>query len=244
MTGAPYGVELSTFLNPLGMPCWNPPYGSMTAYDLKTGERLWDVPFGQVQKWGFYMPESWGSVTIGGPVVTASGLVFAGASMDSRVRALDLATGEVLWKGLVDAPAVALPAVYAYKAASTSPSSPAATRSSPPASATRSSPSPCRADAYRHDQAPNGPGTQLVPKPFQSPKKWQATFQPLSSRIPAPENDAFSAACFAIAELGDSRANSPRKPAPVRDQGHPFQPLTSGAQPADTVRRRGTRSPI
>ena len=115
MTGAPYGVELATFLNPLGMPCWNPPYGSMTAYDLKTGDRLWDVPFGQVQKWGFYMPESWGSVTIGGPVVTASGLVFAGASMDSRVRALDLATGEVLWKGLVDAPAVALPAVYSYK---------------------------------------------------------------------------------------------------------------------------------
>ena len=54
-------------------------------------------------------------MTIGGPVITASGLVFAGASMDSRVRALDLATGEVLWKGLVDAPAVALPAVYSYK---------------------------------------------------------------------------------------------------------------------------------
>ena len=131
MTGAPYGVELSTFLNPLGMPCWNPPYGSMTAYDLKTGARLWDVPFGQVQKWGFYMPESWGSVTIGGPVVTASRPRLRRRLDGRRVRALDLATGEVLWKGLVDAPAVALPAVYAYKAASTSSSSPAATRSSP-----------------------------------------------------------------------------------------------------------------
>jgi quinoprotein glucose dehydrogenase len=115
MAGAPYGVELSTFLSPLGMPCWNPPYGAMTAYDLRTGQRLWDVPFGQVQKWGFYMPPSWGSVTIGGPAVTASGLVFAGASMDARVRALDLATGEVLWKALVDAPAVALPAIYEYR---------------------------------------------------------------------------------------------------------------------------------
>lgn len=115
MSGAPYGVQLLTFLNPLGMPCWNPPYGSIAAYDLKTGAQLWDVPFGQVQRFGFYMPESWGSITIGGPVVTASGLVFIGASMDSRVRALDIRTGKVLWKALVDAPAVALPAVYEYK---------------------------------------------------------------------------------------------------------------------------------
>lgn len=114
-SGAPYGFELTTFLNPLGMPCWKPPYGSITAYDMKTGDRLWDVPFGQVQRYGFYMPESWGSVTIGGPVITASGLVFIGASMDARVRAIDINSGEVLWKGLVDAPAVSLPAVYEYK---------------------------------------------------------------------------------------------------------------------------------
>ncbi|MDR6634415.1 glucose dehydrogenase [Phyllobacterium sp. 1468] len=61
------------------------------------------------------MPESWGSITLGGPVITASGLIFIGASMDSMVRALDLATGKVLWKSLVSAPAVALPAVYEYK---------------------------------------------------------------------------------------------------------------------------------
>ena len=88
MRGAPYGIQLTTFLNPLGMPCWNPPYGSIAAYDLKTGTQLWDVPFGQVQKYGFYMPPSWGSITIGGPVITASGLVFIGASMDFiRARA-------------------------------------------------------------------------------------------------------------------------------------------------------------
>lgn len=115
MSGAPYGVNLTTFLNPIGMPCWNPPYGSISAYDLKTGARLWNKPFGQVQQWGFYMPESWGSITIGGPTITASGLIFIGASMDSRVRALDLRTGEVLWKHLVGAPAVALPAIYQYK---------------------------------------------------------------------------------------------------------------------------------
>ncbi|WP_265501479.1 pyrroloquinoline quinone-dependent dehydrogenase [Paracoccus beibuensis] len=115
MEGAPYGFRLSTFLNAMGMPCWKPPYGIMTAIDLKTGKNLWEVPFGQVQKWGFYMPESWGSPTIGGPVVTASGLIFIGASMDARVRALDASNGEVLWKAQVEAPAVSIPAVYDYE---------------------------------------------------------------------------------------------------------------------------------
>ena len=52
-------MNLTTFLNPIGMPCWNPPDGAISAYDLKTGEQLWKKPFGQIQKWGFYMPEFW-----------------------------------------------------------------------------------------------------------------------------------------------------------------------------------------
>jgi len=113
--GAPYGFRLQTFLNWAGMPCWKPPYGYLSAYDMNTGDLLWKKPFGQVQKWGFYMPKSWGSVTIGAPVITKTGLVFIGASMDSRVRAIDLKSGKVLWRGQVDAPAVAMPAVYTYK---------------------------------------------------------------------------------------------------------------------------------
>ncbi len=113
--GAAYGFHIETFLNPLGMPCWNPPYGTLASYDLNTGKLLWKEPFGEVQKWGFYMPESWGSVTIGAPIITRSGLIFIGASMDSRVRAIDLKTGKVLWQSLVDAPAVAMPATYTYK---------------------------------------------------------------------------------------------------------------------------------
>ncbi len=115
MTGAPYGLQLTTFLNPLGMPCWNGPYGTLSSYDMNTGKLLWREPFGQVQKWGFYMPESWGSVTIGAPVITKTGVIFIGASMDSRVRAIDLKTGKVLWTSLVDAPAVSEPAIYTYK---------------------------------------------------------------------------------------------------------------------------------
>ena len=115
MTGAPFGLQLTTFLNPLGMPCWNGPYGTLSSYDMNTGKLLWREPFGQVQKWGFYMPEAWGSVTIGAPVITKTGVIFIGASMDSRVRAIDLKTGKVLWTSLVDAPAVSEPAIYTYK---------------------------------------------------------------------------------------------------------------------------------
>jgi quinoprotein glucose dehydrogenase len=113
--GAPYGFYLHNFVNFLGMPCWNPPYGTLSAYDLNNGKLLWKKPFGEVQKWGFYMPESWGSVTIGAPLVTKSGLIFIGASMDARVRAIDLKSGDVLWQAQVDAPAVANPATYLYK---------------------------------------------------------------------------------------------------------------------------------
>jgi quinoprotein glucose dehydrogenase len=113
--GAPYAFHLTNFLNPEGMPCWNPPYGLLSAYDLKTGKMLWREPFGQTQKWGFYMPEDWGSPTIGAPVVTKGGVLFIGGSMDARVRAIDEQTGKVLWKDKVMAPAVAIPTVYTYK---------------------------------------------------------------------------------------------------------------------------------
>ena len=115
MKGGPYGIQIKSFTNWLGMPCWKPPYGTISSYDLNTGRLLWRHPFGEVQHWGFYMPDSWGSVTIGAPVITRSGLIFIGGSMDSRVRALDLNTGRVLWKAQAEAPAVSIPAVYTYK---------------------------------------------------------------------------------------------------------------------------------
>jgi quinoprotein glucose dehydrogenase len=115
MTGTPYGVRVQTFRNAFGMPCWNPPYGTLSSYDLKTGKLNWRKPFGQIQRWGFYMPEAWGTMTVGAPAITASGLIFIGASTDSRVRAIDLKTGDMLWKHVVPAPAAASPAIYQYK---------------------------------------------------------------------------------------------------------------------------------
>jgi quinoprotein glucose dehydrogenase len=113
--GAPYGIHLTDWSNWAGLPCWAPPFGTFSAYSLRTGERLYQVPFGMSQQWGFYGLRDWGSPTLGGPVVTAGGIVFIGASMDSRVRALDAATGEELWSDLVEAPSVANPAVYTHE---------------------------------------------------------------------------------------------------------------------------------
>lgn len=113
--GSPYGFLLTDWSNWAGMPCWEPPFGTFSAYDLRTGERLYEVPFGMGQQWGFYGLRDWGTPTLGGPVVTAGGVVFIGASMDSRVRALDAATGEELWSDLVEAPSVANPAVFTHE---------------------------------------------------------------------------------------------------------------------------------
>lgn len=113
--GAPYGMRLEPALNWLGMPCWEPPFGELVAIDMHTGDVKWRRPMGASQQYGFFMPERWGSPTIGGPAVTAGGVVFIGASMDAKVRAFSLETGEELWEDQAEAPAVANPSVYEYK---------------------------------------------------------------------------------------------------------------------------------
>lgn len=57
--GSPYGIELFEWTNTLGLPCWEPPFGTFSAYDLASGERLYEVPFGLTQQWGFYGLRSW-----------------------------------------------------------------------------------------------------------------------------------------------------------------------------------------
>ena len=113
--GAPYGLRLMVANNWLGMPCWEPPFGEIVALDMHTGDVKWRRPVGASQQYGFFMPESWGSPTIGGPAVTAGGVVFIGASMDAKVRAYSVESGDELWSDQVEAPAVANPSVYEYK---------------------------------------------------------------------------------------------------------------------------------
>ena len=113
--GAPYGMRLLVASNWLGMPCWQPPFGEIVAMDMHTGDVKWRRPVGASQQYGFFMPESWGSPTIGGPAVTAGGVIFIGASMDAKVRAYSVESGEELWSDQAEAPAVANPSVYEYK---------------------------------------------------------------------------------------------------------------------------------
>jgi len=113
--GAPYGMRLLVASNWLGMPCWQPPFGEIVALDMHTGDVKWRRPVGASQQYGFFMPESWGSPTIGGPAVTAGGVIFIGASMDAKVRAYSVESGEELWSDQAEAPAVANPSVYEYK---------------------------------------------------------------------------------------------------------------------------------
>ena len=90
----------------------------MTAIDMDSGEVVWKVPFGAVPvPWApmFSIPEFWGSPLVGGPMSTAGGLMFAGASMDSKIRALDIKTGEIVWRAELPAPGMATPMSYSYK---------------------------------------------------------------------------------------------------------------------------------
>lgn len=113
------GVRLETdgdnFLSPLGIPCTPPPWGTLSAVDMDSGKIVWQVPLGQSKRYGITVPAwlNWGSPNVGGPIVTASGLVFVAATLDQKIRALDLRTGRELWQAPLPAPGMAVPATYA-----------------------------------------------------------------------------------------------------------------------------------
>jgi quinoprotein glucose dehydrogenase len=115
LIGTPYRVEGSHWLSPWGVPCNAPPWGELTAIDLADGKIKWRIPLGQISKGPFGLfktPKSWGSPNVGGPIVTAGGLVFIAATMDSRIRALDVETSEELWHDDLPAPGMAVPMTY------------------------------------------------------------------------------------------------------------------------------------
>lgn len=118
MEGTPYAYRSTPILSPFGSPCTPPPWGNMTAIDMNSGEVVWKIPFGAVPvPWApsISTPEAWGSPLIGGPMATAGGLVFAGASLDKTFRAVDLKTGEIIWRHDLPAPGNATPMSYSYK---------------------------------------------------------------------------------------------------------------------------------
>jgi quinoprotein glucose dehydrogenase len=111
MTGAPYGMQRGLVLSPIGVPCTRPPWGTITAVDLDTGEIRWQHPFATLPTGipGLNTPSEWGAPNLGGPLLTGSGLIFIGASPDGLFHALDLRTGDILWEHALPYPGVATP---------------------------------------------------------------------------------------------------------------------------------------
>ena len=95
--GAPYAMSRQFLRSPSGLPCNPPPFGTLIAIDAATGRVRWEVPLGAFPAPGA-LPE-WGSVNLGGPLATAGGLIFIGASFDAAVRAFDVSSGRELWRG-------------------------------------------------------------------------------------------------------------------------------------------------
>jgi quinate dehydrogenase (quinone) len=116
--GTPYGYRKGMFMSPLGVPCHAPPYGQLTAVDLKNKKILWQKPMGTVADTMLpigikaKLPFAIGMPVMGGPVATASGLVFFAGTYDYYLRAIDSSTGKELWKGRLPVGAEATPMTY------------------------------------------------------------------------------------------------------------------------------------
>ncbi|WP_373493086.1 PQQ-binding-like beta-propeller repeat protein [Aquiflexum sp.] len=95
-----------------GYPGINPPWGTLTAIDMNTGNIKWRSVLGEYDELTAKGFAPTGTVNFGGPVSTAGGLVFIAASKDERIRAFDKDTGEILWEAKIPASGHATPAVY------------------------------------------------------------------------------------------------------------------------------------
>jgi len=99
------------FFDTNGLPAIDPPWGTMHAIDLNTGEYIWSVPFGNTPELGDKGVGT-GTENYGGPIVTENGLLFIAATRDGYFRVFDKHTGELLWEYQLPAAAFATPAMY------------------------------------------------------------------------------------------------------------------------------------
>ena len=117
--GTPYAVNVNAGwrLPFTQLLCKQPPYGGIRAIDLKSGETLWDRPYGSARGNGPFgirsgLPIEIGTPNNGGSVVTAGGLIFIAAATDDMIRALDIDTGDIVWEAHLPAGGQASPMVY------------------------------------------------------------------------------------------------------------------------------------
>jgi quinoprotein glucose dehydrogenase len=113
MRGTDWAMSREPFLSPLGLPCVKPPYGELIALDLAAGKIAWRTPLGALEELAPGAGKiAKGSIILGGPIVTAGGLIFQGGTMDRTFRAFSAATGELLWSADLPASAHATPMTY------------------------------------------------------------------------------------------------------------------------------------
>ncbi|WP_395397239.1 glucose/quinate/shikimate family membrane-bound PQQ-dependent dehydrogenase [Novosphingobium sp. BL-8A] len=103
LKGTPYSVVKDRFLSALGVPCQAPPFGTLTAIDMKTRQIKWQVPVGTVRDTGpmgikMGLPIPIGLPTLGGTLATQGGLVFIAGTQDYYLRAFNSANGKEVWK--------------------------------------------------------------------------------------------------------------------------------------------------
>jgi quinoprotein glucose dehydrogenase len=107
--GTPYGMMRRILLSPKRLPCTPPPWGTLLAISASTGEKKWEVPFGQFSP---KLPVQFGSLSLGGPITTAGGLIFAGGTFLPFLYAFDVESGQELWRGALPTSAKAVPMTF------------------------------------------------------------------------------------------------------------------------------------
>lgn len=115
--GTPWAMENKKFMGPLGTPCNEPPFGTLGVIDLKTGKFAWREALGKARDIGpfglaTHLPYTIGTPQLGGTLMTGSGLMFIGATQEKTFRALDTATGKILWEDRLPAGAQANPMTF------------------------------------------------------------------------------------------------------------------------------------
>lgn len=114
--GAAFGMMREVLLSPLGLPCNPPPWGTLAAVDLAAGKILWESRLGTTESIApLGVPLRTGTPSFGGPLATASGLIFIGGTFDNYLRAFEATTGEELWQGRLPAPGIATPMTYVFE---------------------------------------------------------------------------------------------------------------------------------
>ena len=117
---SPWGVTRPMWLSILGAPCIAPPWGYLAATDLNSGQLLWSKPLGtgfDTGPSGFptFLRVPLGTVNIGGPLTTGSGLTFIAAAQDNYIRAFETETGRLLWAGRLPAGGQASPMTFVHE---------------------------------------------------------------------------------------------------------------------------------